>query len=99
MKNQLDKIKNIISQLLPYLKEEFKVESLGIFGSYVRQDRKPSSDIDLLVTFSDTPTLFQFIELENQLSEKLGIKVDLVMKSALKPRIKDHILNEVVTLI
>ncbi len=99
MKNQLDKIKNIISQLLPYLKEEFKVESLGIFGSDVRQDRKPSSDIDLLITFSDTPTLFQFIELENQLSEKLGIKVDLVMKSALKPRIKDHILNEVVTLI
>ena len=99
MNNQLYKIKNKISKLLPYLKEKFKVESLGIFGSYVRQDQKPSSDLDLLVTFSDTPTLFQFIELETQLSEKLGIKVDLVMKSDLKPRIKDHILNEVVTLI
>ena len=86
-------------QSLPQLKNEFKVKSLGVFGSYIRQDHTSTSDIDLLVTFSEPPSLFQFIELENQLSEKLGIKVDLVMKSALKPGIKEHILNEVIDVI
>ena len=86
-------------QFLPHLKKEFKVDSLGIFGSYVRQANKSTSDIDLLVTFSEPPSLFQFIELENQLSKKLGIKVDLVMKSALKPRIRENILKEVVELV
>ena len=98
MENQILVIKKKILQILPYLKKEFKVDNLGIFGSYARQENSSKSDIDLLVTFSEPPSLFQFIELENQLSKKLGIKVDLVMKSAIKPRIKENILNEVINL-
>ena len=98
MENQILVIKKKILQILPYLKKEFKVDNLGIFGSYVRQENNSTSDIDLLVTFSEPPSLFQFIELENQLSKRLGIKVDLVMKSALKPRIKENILKEVINL-
>lgn len=72
------------------------METIGIFGSYVRGEQKRKSDLDLLVEFSDPPSLFKFVELEDFLSQKLGIKVDLVMKDALKPRIKDSILNEAV---
>ncbi len=51
--------------------------------------------MDLLVTFEETPGLFQYIELENLISDLLGIKVDLVMEDALKPNIKERILKEV----
>ena len=76
--------------------KQYHVESLGVFGSYVRNEQKADSDLDLLVTFSKTPGLLRFIELENHLSDLLGIKVDLVMKDALKPNIGKHILREVV---
>jgi predicted nucleotidyltransferase len=68
---------------------------LGVFGSYVRGDQRSDSDLDLLVEFQEPPSLFQFIRLENELSDALGIDVDLVMKSALKPAIGRHILEEV----
>ena len=67
-----------------------------MFGSYVRQQKHVGSDVDLLVTFVEPPSLIQFIELENELSDRLGIKVDLVMRDALKPAIGQRILNEVV---
>jgi predicted nucleotidyltransferase len=52
----------------------------------------------VLVEFSETPSLLKFINLENYLSDNLGIKVDLVHKSGLKPRIGEQILAEVVYL-
>jgi len=84
-----------LHEMLPELKEKYHVSYLGVFGSYVRGEEKPESDLDVLVEFSKTPTLFKFINLENYLSDSLGIKVDLVMKDALKPNIGKHILNEV----
>lgn len=83
---------------LPSLAEQYHVGSLGVFGSYVRGEQTPESDLDLLVTFEEAPDLIQFIQLENQLSDTLGVKVDLVMKSALKPRIGERILAEVMDL-
>jgi uncharacterized protein len=84
-----------LHEMLPELKEKYHVSYLGVFGSYVRGEEKQESDLDVLVEFSKTPTLFKFINLENYLSDSLGIKVDLVMKDALKPNIGKHILNEV----
>jgi predicted nucleotidyltransferase len=81
--------------MFPELKEKYHVSYLGVFGSYIRGEQKPESDLDVLVEFSRTPTLFKFVNLENYLSEALGIKVDLVMKDALKPNIGKRILNEV----
>jgi hypothetical protein len=52
----------------------------------------------VLVEFAEEPGLFGFIELEDHLSSLLGVKVDLVMKDTLKPRIGQQILNEVVGL-
>ena len=80
----------------PFLAREYKVQSLGIFGSYVRQEAGADSDLDLLVTFSDPPGLLRFIELEDYLSRLLGVQVDLVMRDALKPHLGQEILREVV---
>ncbi len=79
---------------LPALKEKFHIETLEIFGSFLRGEEKEGSDLDLLVTFSETPGLFTFVRLENHLSDLLGVKVDLVMKDSLKPNIGERILAE-----
>ena len=93
--NELKEIQNILKNNFPELERRYNVKSIGTFGSYVRNEQKPDSDIDLLVTFKKKPSLFKFIELEDYLSELLGHKVDLVMESALKPNIGKHIKNEV----
>lgn len=81
--------------MLPQLEDQYNVKYIGLFGSYVRGEQTAESDLDILVEFSKTPTLFQFINLENYLSDNLGIKVDLVMKDSLKSNIGKYILNEV----
>lgn len=86
----------IIRQHLPELSKEYSISYLGIFGSYVRGEQKEDSDLDILVEFSKTPDLFEFIGLKQDLSDMLGVKVDLVMKDALKPTIGKRIMEEVV---
>ncbi len=71
---------------MPEITDRYKVKSLGVFGSYVRGEAKKSSDLDILVEFDRAPSLLEFIRMEDDLSDKVGIKVDLVMKKALKPQ-------------
>ena len=85
-----------LHEMLPELEDRFKVRSLAVFGSYVRGEQTVASDLDVLIEFNEAPGLLEFIELENYLSDTLGIRVDLVLKSALKPRIGKDILNEAV---
>ena len=87
-----------LRQQLPLLRTRFHVQYLGIFGSYVQGTPRKDSDLDMLVDFAETPSLFEFIELESYLSTLLGVKVDLVMKGTLKPLIGRRILSEVVGL-
>ena len=65
-------------------------------ASSARAEEHEGSDVDILVEFSEVPGIFGFLRLEHYLSELLGRKVDLVEKSALKPRISRRIQNEVV---
>ena len=94
----LDEIKAELELLKPILKEKFQVETIGIFGSYCRNEQKTKSDIDILVTFAQPNDidLLDFIELKRFLSRKLKTKVDVVQKHTLKQRIKDKILQETV---
>ncbi len=69
-----DKILSLLQQQLPYLRQNFKVKSIAIFGSYAREEQIEKSDIDLLVEFEAPVGFFKFIELEEHLSEKLGVK-------------------------
>ncbi len=93
---RLDEIEAILQKHKKELEQKFKVKEIGIFGSYVRGEAKETSDVDILVDFYEVPSLLKFIELEEYLEEILGVKVDLVMKSALKPRIAEIVLREVV---
>ncbi|MEM3830404.1 MAG: nucleotidyltransferase family protein [Conexivisphaerales archaeon] len=92
------KVKKVLKEHREELREKYGVKEIGIFGSYVRGENKESSDLDILVEFEDDAKidLIKFVELENYLSELLGVKVDLVDKTALKPAIGKHILQEVV---
>jgi predicted nucleotidyltransferase len=92
----LDEIKDILSVHKKDLAKRFKVKTIGVFGSYVRGEQNKKSDIDVLVEFIEPIGLFKYIDLENHLSDLLGVKVDLVMKKSLKPRIGSHILEEAV---
>ena len=78
--NEYQKISNtILSYLINY-----NPEMIGLFGSYSRNENKKGSDIDVLVKFKETLSLLQLIRIENELSKKLGIKVDLVTEGAIK---------------
>jgi len=92
----IPQFRETLRQLMPVLAEDYQVASLGLFGSYVREQQRPDSDLDVLVTFQDAPGLLKFMELEAYLSEHLGVRVDLVMKDALRRRIGEEILREVV---
>ncbi|PSB22636.1 DNA polymerase beta [filamentous cyanobacterium CCP2] len=94
----LAEIKQWLVHNKSFLQERYKVQELGIFGSYVRQEQTETSDVDVLVEFSEIPSLLKFVNLENYLSDNLGVKVDLVHKAGLKPRIGERILAEVVYL-
>lgn len=93
---EFEEIKEILSKIKPIAQEKYKVKELGIFGSYVRGEQNAASDVDILIDFEQSPSLLRFIELENYLSDAIGIKVDLVMKRVLKPRIGENILAEVI---
>lgn len=92
---RFEQIKNILERQKTYLKEKYKIKEIGIFGSYVRGEQSKTSDLDILVDYEEIPSLFELVELQDYLSDILQVKVDLVMKSGLKPRIGKHILEEV----
>lgn len=76
----------------------YRVRSLQVFGSYVHGDPRPDSDLDLLVEFEESPGLFEFIRLQRTLTQLLGVKVDLVMKEALRPRLREQVLREAIAI-
>ncbi|MBU3925781.1 nucleotidyltransferase family protein [Patescibacteria group bacterium] len=100
MDKNIKKIEKILKDLKPILRDKYNISEIGVFGSYVRGEQKSGSDLDILVEFDESASfgLFKFIEMENYLSDQLGIKVDLVMKDSLKPRIGEVILKEVITI-
>jgi len=91
----LNEIKKILRNHKSVLKNKYHINTLGIFGSYVRNEQAPDSDLDILVDFTAPISLFEFIDMEEELSELLGIKVELVSRNALKPYIGKRILKEV----
>jgi len=74
------------------------VKEIGVFGSFVKGEQRKKSDVDILVELEEPIGLFKFMDLEEYLGKLLKLKVDLVTKGALKPKIGEHILEEVVYL-
>jgi uncharacterized protein len=94
----LKEIKRQLETLNPTLRRNFSVDSIELFGSYVRGEETEKSDLDVLVTFSEPNNvdLFKFIELRLFLKDELGVDVDLIEKDALKTRLKGQILEEAI---
>ena len=92
----LQTILEALREMLPMLQARYRVRDIGLFGSYVRKGEDSGSDLDVLVTFDEPPSLLRFLELENLLADRLGLPVDLVMRDALKPRIGSRILRDLV---
>jgi predicted nucleotidyltransferase len=88
-------IERILKKNIQNLKKDYNLNSMGIFGSFLKGEQNQDSDLDILVDFEKPIGLLKFIRLENDLSKILGIKVDLVMKKALKPNIGKRILEEI----
>jgi hypothetical protein len=75
--------------------KKYKVNKVGIFGSFVTGKTKKKSDVDLLVEFEDVIDLFDFVHLTDEIQKVLKVKVDLSTPDAIKPYIKPMILREV----
>ena len=91
----LQTILSVLRQKLPFIRTQYNVHLLGVFGSYRRGEQTPTSDLDLLVAFRETPGLLKYIELEHYLSDLIGVKVDLAMGDALKARVGENAQQEV----
>ncbi len=92
---ELEIIQNEIKKHKSDILKKYKIKEIGVFGSYIRGEENPESDVDILVDFTEPIDLFRFLDLEEYLSDLFGKKVDLVSKKTLKPYIGKRILKEV----
>jgi len=95
MKIDIDEIKNKITPIL----KRCGVKKAALFGSIVRGEAAPDSDLDILVEIEDNISLLDFVGIKIEIEEALGKKIDLVEYSTIKPLIKERILNEQVVIL
>ncbi|PKL70648.1 MAG: nucleotidyltransferase [Methanomicrobiales archaeon HGW-Methanomicrobiales-1] len=86
----------LLRQATPELKKRFGVAKIGLFGSYVRGEERPDSDVDVLVLFREEETFDNYMDCKFYLEDLFGRKVDLVMEGAIKKRLRPYIISEVV---
>ena len=91
-----NEILRILKKELPRLRNEYGVKTIGLFGSYSREEQSVGSDVDILVQFERPVGFFKFIALEEYLKERIGENVEIVTEDALKPYIKPRVMKDVV---
>jgi len=97
MKN--DKIVlNMIFKKVTSILKRYGAKEISIFGSYARGEEKKTSDLDIIVEFSERKSLFDIVGIEQELSEALGIKVDLLTEKSISPYLIDRIKKEMVVI-
>lgn len=94
--NTTDTILNCLKKEKSTIQNRFKVKTLGVFGTIARGNATPESDVDILIELDETIDLFSFARLQLYLSELLEKKVDLVLKTEIKSRLKESILKETI---
>ncbi|MFZ1897312.1 nucleotidyltransferase family protein [Methanoregula sp.] len=88
---------NALALLREHEPKRFGVREIGIFGSFVRGEERPDSDVDVLVSFRKGEETFDnYMDCKFYLEDLFMRKVDLIMKGAIKKRIRPYILKEVV---
>ncbi|MBF0556528.1 MAG: nucleotidyltransferase family protein [Nitrospirae bacterium] len=89
----LDNILRRLRNLKPNVKQMYKAEIKGIFGSYVRGEQTMGSDLGVLVEYDDGANLLDHVGLSLYLEEQLGFPVDVVPESALREEIREDVLK------
>ncbi|NQE44906.1 hypothetical protein C5S31_02625 [ANME-1 cluster archaeon GoMg2] len=87
--NRKELFKKIVTTL-----ERYGAKKIAIFGSYARDEAKPESDIDILVDFSERKSLLDLVGIEQELSDVLGVKADLLTEKSISPYLIDRIKSE-----
>lgn len=87
--------KNIIKRVT----SKFKPKMVGIFGSYARNEQTTKSDLDVLIDFEPSINLLELIGLEQELSELLGIKVDLVTSKSINKKLESYIHQDFIRIV
>jgi predicted nucleotidyltransferase len=85
--------KELFNKIASFLKK-YGATKVSVFGSYVRGEENPESDIDILVEFAEQKSLLTLVKIELELSEYLGIKVDLLTEKSISPYLIDGIKKE-----
>lgn len=80
-------------KILSYLNQH-GVEKVGVFGSYARNEARADSDLDLMVWFKEQKSLLGMIRIERELSDLLGVRIDLLTEQAVSPYLIDRIRQE-----
>ncbi len=94
----LEHIRNLLRKSMPEIKKRYGVKSLYIFGSYSRNEQTKKSDIDILVEFEkDKKNFDNYMDLKFYLENLLNNKVDLILKEAVKPRLRKYIYKEAIS--
>ncbi len=84
----------ILHALKPQLEAQFKVREISLFGSFVRGEQVETSDIDVLVEFSQDASFFDLVRLGNFLEEKFQRRVDVIPQESLRAEIRETVLRE-----
>ncbi|TRU82125.1 MAG: DNA polymerase beta [Microcystis novacekii Mn_MB_F_20050700_S1] len=95
MKN-LEEIKAILGQVKSLVKEKYHVIELGIFGDYVKGEVQENSEVNILIDYTEPPSLLDLVDLEYYLSDLLKVKADVISKNGLKGKRRERILSEVI---
>ena len=93
---QMDEIIQTISAVKPQIREQYRVKEVSLFGSFVRGEDKPDSDIDLLIDFDNDADLFDLIGVADFLENKLYRKVDVISKKGLRKELRDMVFREAI---
>lgn len=93
---ELENIVTLLARQKEYLKTKYRIREIGVFGSFVRGEQGDKSDIDILIDKDEAIGLLKLSNLQNYLSQLIGIPVDLVIKRSLHPHVKNNILDDVV---
>jgi len=84
--------------LILEITSKFKPKMVGVFGSYARGENKRNSDLDILIDFEQQLNLLDIVGLEQELTDRLGVKVDLITLRSLDPRLKDYVEKDLILL-
>ena len=82
----------IVQLLMPY-----QPVRIGVFGSFARKENMPESDLDILISFKNKISLFKLVQIQQELSDNLGVSVDLITENSLKNQaLKNSIIEDLI---